>query len=234
MTITSNAASAPQRRRHRDPLRHPRRRQAAPPAAQVPVPGPQRVGQRHAQPLDDPRLLRRRRGAQPTSASSSSTPTTPRCWSGRTTGRPRSSSSCTRSPSCLTAGLANIAAARKVTLTEVRSTVTGDIDLNGILGLDRDVRNGYQQIDGRVRRQGRRAAEEILREIVEQSRHALGRLRRHHQRRAGRHRRRGRLISRRHEFVSGCPRASSPRLPRHAARRGGIGWKTRLGKEERP
>jgi uncharacterized OsmC-like protein len=37
---------------------------------------------------------------------------------------------------CLTAGLANIAAARKVRLTEVRSTVTGEIDLNGILGLD--------------------------------------------------------------------------------------------------
>ncbi|WP_392543765.1 OsmC family protein [Oryzobacter telluris] len=45
---------------------------------------------------------------------------------------------------CLTAGLANIAAARGVTLTEVRSTVTGDIDLNGILGLQ-PVRNGYQQ-----------------------------------------------------------------------------------------
>ena len=37
---------------------------------------------------------------------------------------------------CLTAGLANIAAARNITLTEVRSTVSGDIDLNGILGLD--------------------------------------------------------------------------------------------------
>jgi uncharacterized OsmC-like protein len=47
---------------------------------------------------------------------------------------------------CLTAGLANIAAARKITLTQVRSTVTGDIDLNGILGLDPQVRNGYQQI----------------------------------------------------------------------------------------
>jgi len=34
---------------------------------------------------------------------------------------------------CLTAGLANIAAARKVTLYEIRATVTGDIDLNGLL-----------------------------------------------------------------------------------------------------
>ena len=55
---------------------------------------------------------------------------------------------------CLTAGLANIAAARKVTLTEVRSTVTGDIDLNGILGLDPEVRNGYQQINVRFTDQG--------------------------------------------------------------------------------
>jgi len=47
---------------------------------------------------------------------------------------------------CLTAGLANIAAARGVTLHRVESTVEGDIDLQGILGLSGDVRNGYQQI----------------------------------------------------------------------------------------
>jgi uncharacterized OsmC-like protein len=70
---------------------------------------------------------------------------------------------------CLTAGLANIAAARKVTLTEVRSTVTGDIDLNGILGLDPEVRNGYQQINVRFTIKGDAPAE-VLREIVEQSR----------------------------------------------------------------
>jgi uncharacterized OsmC-like protein len=69
---------------------------------------------------------------------------------------------------CLTAGLANIAAARRVRLTEVRSTVTGDIDLNGILGLDPDVRNGYQQITVRFTIKGDAPAEK-LREIVEQS-----------------------------------------------------------------
>jgi uncharacterized OsmC-like protein len=69
---------------------------------------------------------------------------------------------------CLTAGLANIAAARRVRLTEVRSTVTGDIDLNGILGLDPDVRNGYQQITVRFTVKGDAPAEK-LREIVEQS-----------------------------------------------------------------
>jgi uncharacterized OsmC-like protein len=70
---------------------------------------------------------------------------------------------------CLTAGLANIAAARGVRLTEVRSTVSGDIDLNGILGLDPAVRNGYEQIAVRFTVKGEAPAEK-LREIVEQSR----------------------------------------------------------------
>jgi uncharacterized OsmC-like protein len=70
---------------------------------------------------------------------------------------------------CLTAGLANIAAARRVKLTEVRSTVTGDIDLNGILGLDPEVRNGYERITVRFTIKGDAPAEQ-LREIVEQSR----------------------------------------------------------------
>jgi uncharacterized OsmC-like protein len=70
---------------------------------------------------------------------------------------------------CLTAGLANIAAARGVRLTEVRSTVSGDIDLNGILGLDPEVRNGYQQITVRFTIRGDAPADK-LRELVEQSR----------------------------------------------------------------
>jgi uncharacterized OsmC-like protein len=70
---------------------------------------------------------------------------------------------------CLTAGLANIAAARRVRLTEVRSTVSGDIDLNGILGLDSEVRNGYQGITVRFTVKGDAPAEK-LRELVEQSR----------------------------------------------------------------
>ncbi len=47
---------------------------------------------------------------------------------------------------CLTAGLANIAAARGVTLRSVESTVEGDIDLQGILGLSKDVRNGFEGV----------------------------------------------------------------------------------------
>lgn len=69
---------------------------------------------------------------------------------------------------CLTAGIGNIAAARGVTLERVESTVEGDIDLNGILGLQ-DVRNGFQQVRVRFEIEGD-APPEKLREIVEQSR----------------------------------------------------------------
>jgi uncharacterized OsmC-like protein len=66
------------------------------------------------------------------------------------------------------AGLANIAAARGVNLTEVSSTVEGDIDLLGILGLSDEVRNGYQQI--RVKFSLKGDDPEELRKVVEQSR----------------------------------------------------------------
>ena len=69
---------------------------------------------------------------------------------------------------CLTAGIANIAAARGITLTEVSSTVAGDIDLLGILGLSTDVRNGYQHITVSLTLRG--DDPEKLRSVVEQSR----------------------------------------------------------------
>jgi uncharacterized OsmC-like protein len=70
---------------------------------------------------------------------------------------------------CITSGIANIAAARGVTLTEVRSTVEGDIDLLGILGLSDQVRNGYERIRVSFEIKGD-APPEKLRQIVEQSR----------------------------------------------------------------
>jgi uncharacterized OsmC-like protein len=70
---------------------------------------------------------------------------------------------------CLTAGLANIAAARGITLRRVTSTVEGDIDLLGILGLSDDVRNGYRQIRVQFDIDGDASAEQ-LRALVEQSR----------------------------------------------------------------
>ena len=70
--------------------------------------------------------------------------------------------------SCLTAGLANIAAARGITLTQVTSTVEGDIDLNGILGLDPDTRNGFQQMRVSFTVKGD-ASDEELQALVQQS-----------------------------------------------------------------
>ena len=69
---------------------------------------------------------------------------------------------------CLTSGLANIAAARGINLTSVESTVEGDIDLLGILGLSDEVRNGYQQIRVSFHLEGDDA--DKLRSVVEQSR----------------------------------------------------------------
>jgi len=70
---------------------------------------------------------------------------------------------------CLTAGIGNIAAARGVQLTEVSSSIEGDIDLQGILGLSDEVRNGYQKLRVSFTIQGDAPAE-TLEEIVEQSR----------------------------------------------------------------
>ncbi len=70
--------------------------------------------------------------------------------------------------SCLTSGIANISAARGVTLTEVESTIEGDLDARGILGLSDEVRNGYQRLRVSFKIKGDAPAEK-LREIVEQS-----------------------------------------------------------------
>lgn len=70
--------------------------------------------------------------------------------------------------SCLTAGLANIASARGVELRSVSSTVEGDMDLRGILGLSDEVRNGYRAI--RVRFDIDSPADDAtVRSLVEQS-----------------------------------------------------------------
>jgi uncharacterized OsmC-like protein len=71
---------------------------------------------------------------------------------------------------CLTSGLANIAAVRGVQLHRVSSTVEGDIDLLGILGLsDGSVRNGYRQIRVSFEIEGDASPEELA-ALVERSR----------------------------------------------------------------
>ncbi len=45
--------------------------------------------------------------------------------------------------SCLTAGIAAVAQHRNIQLRSVTATIEGDMDIQGILGMDRDVRNGF-------------------------------------------------------------------------------------------
>jgi len=47
---------------------------------------------------------------------------------------------------CLTAGIASVATNREVQLRSVTATISGDMDLQGILGIDPDVRNGFGDI----------------------------------------------------------------------------------------
>ena len=48
--------------------------------------------------------------------------------------------------SCLTAGIASVAQNRGVQLRSVESRLEGQMDIQGILGMDSDVRNGYDDI----------------------------------------------------------------------------------------
>jgi len=48
--------------------------------------------------------------------------------------------------SCLTAGVAAVAQHRQIQLRSVSATIEGDMDVQGILGMDSDVRNGFSGI----------------------------------------------------------------------------------------
>jgi uncharacterized OsmC-like protein len=48
--------------------------------------------------------------------------------------------------SCLTAGVASVAQMRNIQLHSVKATITGNMDIQGILGMDKDVRNGFEGI----------------------------------------------------------------------------------------
>jgi uncharacterized OsmC-like protein len=69
---------------------------------------------------------------------------------------------------CLTAGVGNIAAARGIELDEVTATIEGDIDLQGILGLDPTVRNGFEGIRVSFHVKGAAEAEQLA-ALVRQS-----------------------------------------------------------------
>jgi uncharacterized OsmC-like protein len=69
---------------------------------------------------------------------------------------------------CLTTTLVYVAAARKVNLTEVESTLEGDMDVRGCLGITDEVRNGFTNIRVRFRISGD-APQEKLQEIVQRA-----------------------------------------------------------------
>ncbi|NCF17959.1 MAG: OsmC family peroxiredoxin [Haliea sp.] len=48
--------------------------------------------------------------------------------------------------SCLTAGIATVAQHRNIQLHSVQATMMGDMDLQGILGIDSEVRNGFEHV----------------------------------------------------------------------------------------
>ena len=48
--------------------------------------------------------------------------------------------------SCLTAGVAAVAQHRGIQLRSVQATIEGGMDIQGILGIDSDVRNGFDGI----------------------------------------------------------------------------------------
>jgi uncharacterized OsmC-like protein len=70
--------------------------------------------------------------------------------------------------SCLMAGVGNIAAVRGIKLTRVKAVAEGDIDLQGILGLSNEVRNGYQNVRVHFEIEGD-ASDEELAEVVMQA-----------------------------------------------------------------
>jgi uncharacterized OsmC-like protein len=69
---------------------------------------------------------------------------------------------------CLTTSIVYVAAARKVKLTSVESTLVGEMDVRGALGVSDEVRNGFERIGIAFRVTGE-APEEKLREVVERA-----------------------------------------------------------------
>lgn len=69
---------------------------------------------------------------------------------------------------CLTTSIVYVASARNVHLTEVSSTLEGNFDLRGALGLSPDVRNGYESVRVSFVVKGDAPQEKLL-EIVERA-----------------------------------------------------------------
>ncbi len=62
---------------------------------------------------------------------------------------------------CLSAGIASVAQHRGIQLRSVKATIEGDMDLQGMLGIDADVRNGFNGITVRYDIDANATREEI-------------------------------------------------------------------------
>lgn len=67
---------------------------------------------------------------------------------------------------CLTSALIYHAAAKGIKIDEVETTLDGDVDLLGFLGLDESVRNGYKKINVSFKIKAENASDEQLNELV--------------------------------------------------------------------
>jgi len=62
---------------------------------------------------------------------------------------------------CIVAGIATTAANREIELVRIDAVVTGTIDVRGVLGVDPDVRNGFDHIDMSVDIEGAASRAEL-------------------------------------------------------------------------
>ena len=118
----------------------------APQAAQFQWRATVSLGQRHPQPLRPWRPSSASARSRRTAGRSPSTSTT-RCRSPRrTTAITPVEYVLVALGGCLTAGIASIAQQRKIQLRSVQASVRPTMDIQGILGADPDVRNGFSGV----------------------------------------------------------------------------------------
>jgi uncharacterized OsmC-like protein len=67
---------------------------------------------------------------------------------------------------CLISALIYHAAARGIQIDEIETTLNGDVDLLGFLGIDESVRNGYKKINVAFKIKADHATDEQLNELV--------------------------------------------------------------------
>ena len=155
-------------------------------------------------------------GAEAQDRVHASTPIIRRSSPPRTTARRRSSTCSSVWARCLTAGIAAVAQHRDIQLRSVTATLEGAMDIQGILGIDSDVRNGFDgikvtyKIDADATPRGDQGARRPVAE-------ALGRLRHRHQpdQRHGRGELTGRatLSRERVPCARSPPSSSAPAMP---------------------